>query len=103
MKTCLGISCKIDEFPNQHFEVVIFNPQNSLVLILQRKYKDKSLNMKIILRKKMTPESSLLSTGKCKIINFSEENILRGVEIEFFTGSSVDFILNFSNESVRKD
>lgn len=45
---------------------------------------------------------SLLSTGKCKISDLSEESILRGIKIEFFTWSSVDFMLNSANESVRQ-
>ena len=40
----------------------------------------------------------LLSTGKCKISDLPEENILWAVEIQFFTRSSIDFILNFADE-----
>ena len=39
----------------------------------------------------------LLSTGKCKICDLPEENILWAVEIQFFTRSSIDFILNFAD------
>ena len=37
------------------------------------------------------------STGKCKISDLPEENILLAVEIQFFTRSSIDFILNFAD------
>ena len=39
----------------------------------------------------------LLSTGKCKISDLPEENILWAVEIQFFTRSSIYFILNFAD------
>jgi hypothetical protein len=37
------------------------------------------------------------STGKCKICDLPEENILWAVEIQFFTRSSIDLILNFAD------
>lgn len=43
----------------------------------------------------------LLSTGKCKISDLTEENIFRRVKIQFFARSSVDFLLDFANESIR--
>ena len=42
-------------------------------------------------------QEGLLSTGKCKISDLPEENILWAVEIQFFTRSSIDFILNFAD------
>ena len=44
---------------------------------------------------------SLLSTGRCKISDLTEENIFRRVKIQFFARSSVDFLLDFANESIR--
>ena len=38
------------------------------------------------------------SSGKCKISELPEGNILWAVEIRFFTRSSIDFILNFADE-----
>ena len=37
------------------------------------------------------------SSGKCKISDLPEGNILWAVEIRFFTRSSIDFILNFAD------
>ena len=37
------------------------------------------------------------SSGKCKISELPEENILWAVEIQFFTRSSIDLILNFAD------
>ena len=37
------------------------------------------------------------SSGKCKISELPEGNILWAVEIRFFTRSSIDFILNFAD------
>ena len=42
-------------------------------------------------------DTNLLSTGKCKISDLLEENILWAVEIQFFTRSSIDLILNFAD------
>ncbi len=38
------------------------------------------------------------SSGKCKISDLPEGNILWAVEIQFFTRSSIDLILNFADE-----
>ena len=45
--------------------------------------------------------ASLLSTGKCKIIDWPEENILRRVEIKLFAWASVYFILYSTDEGIR--
>lgn len=44
----------------------------------------------------------LLSTGNCKISDFSEGNHLRGLKIEFFPWSTVKFILALANKTVRQ-
>lgn len=45
---------------------------------------------------------SLLSTGKCKIIDLSEEYTFRRVKIEFLAWSAVDFVLDISDECIRQ-
>lgn len=42
------------------------------------------------------------STGKCKIINLSEEYTFRRVKIEFLAWSAVDFVLDIADECIRQ-
>ena len=44
----------------------------------------------------------LLSTGNCKISDFMEENLKRGLEIKFFPGSPIQFMLNFTDKSISQ-
>ena len=44
----------------------------------------------------------LLSTGKCKIIDLSEENAFRREKIEFLARSAVDFMLDIADECIRQ-
>ena len=45
---------------------------------------------------------NLLSTGKCKIIDLSEENAFGRVKIEFLVWSAVDFVLDIADECIRQ-
>lgn len=45
---------------------------------------------------------NLLSTGKCKIIDLSEENAFRREKIEFLAWSAVDFMLDIADECIRQ-
>ena len=46
--------------------------------------------------------STLLSTGKCKIIDLSEKYTFRRVKIEFLAWSAVDFVLDTPDECIRQ-
>ena len=49
----------------------------------------------------MLKSRTLLSTGKCKIIDLSEENAFRRVKTEFLAWSAVDFVLDIADECIR--